>query len=222
MANTRSQLVHARGLHASIRACLSLLLLMSMLIVQAPHRATAQAPVPPPWQPIPLITQTLLNSGNAFALDPRNANRLIGVGGNSGDIANNNPHGLYLSTDKGASWQQVLPRAEGYLSPDSIAYDLNSYNATLGYCTTVYFASGTGGLWKTTDGGTFSLIAGSGLPPAGSALRGITVSPANANYMSLWSDYTNQDNWFRGYSTDGGLTGSSRIMATMLAITSVA
>lgn len=94
--------------------------------------------------------------GNAFAIDPRNPNRVLGVGGNSVSWQSGwgpaSPNGVYLSTDKAASWRQVLPRldAEG----GHLAYDKSSYDAALGYCRVVYFASRADGLWKTRDGGT--------------------------------------------------------------------
>ena len=45
--------------------------------------------------------------GNAgFAIDPNNNKRALAVGGNSTE---NQSHGLYLTTNQGASWKQVLP-----------------------------------------------------------------------------------------------------------------
>lgn len=89
--------------------------------------------------------------GNAFAIDPKNSSRIIGVGGNGNDFGNFN--GLYLSTDKGASWKHTLPFAIGNDDRESLAYDPSSFNKTLGYCTVAYFDSRDQGLMKTIDGG---------------------------------------------------------------------
>jgi photosystem II stability/assembly factor-like uncharacterized protein len=89
--------------------------------------------------------------GNHFAIDPRNPNRVIGVGGNSADILP--VHGLYLSTNQGASWRHVLPRIEGNDMRQSVAYDPASFDPKRGYCTVAYYDSRDGGLFKTTDGG---------------------------------------------------------------------
>jgi hypothetical protein len=91
---------------------------------------------------------------NAFAIDPRNPNRVLGAGGNSidwkvGDIGVN---GLYLSTDKASSWKHVLPMPEAH--GGSIAFDAASFDAARGFCTVAYFASPKSGIWKTLDGGT--------------------------------------------------------------------
>jgi photosystem II stability/assembly factor-like uncharacterized protein len=99
----------------------------------------------------------LARGGDAFAIDPRNPDRLIGLGGNSIDwnpAWGPSPDGLYLSTDRGASWRQVLPRPEANENrPGALAWDPASYDAGRGCCTVAYFESRDGGLFKTTDGG---------------------------------------------------------------------
>ncbi|CCW35538.1 uncharacterized photosystem II stability/assembly factor-like protein [Chthonomonas calidirosea] len=91
--------------------------------------------------------------GNYFAIDPRNADRVLGTGGNSNDFSDSN--GLYLSTNRGASWQEVLPRKEGNDGNRiSLAYDPSSYDSIKGFCKVAYFDTRDGGLYKTTDGGT--------------------------------------------------------------------
>ena len=99
----------------------------------------------------------LARGGNAFAINPRNPDRVVGLAGNSMDwnpAWGPSPDGLYLSTDRGASWKQVLPRPEANENrPDSLAWDPSSYDARRGYCTVAYFESRGGGLFKTTDGG---------------------------------------------------------------------
>jgi len=91
--------------------------------------------------------------GNAFAIDPKNADRIVGVGANGNDFG---PHsnGAYLSTDRGLTWKQTLPRDDGNeFRRDSVAMDPASFDAALGYCSVVYFESRDGGLFKSTDGG---------------------------------------------------------------------
>lgn len=90
--------------------------------------------------------------GNAFALDPKNAKRLIGVGANANDFGPN-PNGLYLSSDGGASWKQTLPLSVGNDDRESVAYDPSSFDGKVGFCRVAYFDSQNQGLWKTLDGG---------------------------------------------------------------------
>ena len=89
---------------------------------------------------------------NAFALDPKNADRLLGVAGNSVDLGNWS--GVYLSTDRGASWKQVLPKGEANDDRESIAYDPASFDPKLGCCTIAYFSSKKDGIYRTDDGGS--------------------------------------------------------------------
>jgi photosystem II stability/assembly factor-like uncharacterized protein len=103
------------------------------------------------WEPCNVGWST--RGANAFAIDPRNANRVLGAGGNSidwkvGDVGVN---GLYLSTDKASSWRHVLPMPEAH--GGSIAFDAAFYNAARGFCTVAYFSSPKSGIWKTLDGG---------------------------------------------------------------------
>lgn len=92
---------------------------------------------------------------NAFAIDPRNPNRVLGVGGNSMDWGENwgpnIPHGVYLSTDKAASWKQVHKFRDGLAT--TVAIDPSSYDSAKGYCTTAYAVASIGGFLKSTDGG---------------------------------------------------------------------
>lgn len=96
--------------------------------------------------------------GNSdFAIDPGNNTRAVAVGANSGA---NPQHGLYLTTDQGASWTHVLPFGDynGYRDiRDQVQYDPTSYDNELGYCTDIYWSkinmNGGGGLFKSTDGG---------------------------------------------------------------------
>ena len=91
---------------------------------------------------------------NDFAIDPRNAAHVLGVAGNSMDWGAGwgaSPHGVYLSSDKAASWQQVLSVTDGFLT--HIAFDPSSYDANQKICRVAYFASYSSGLQRTDDGG---------------------------------------------------------------------
>ncbi len=91
---------------------------------------------------------------NGFAIDPRNASRVIGIAGNSMDWNQGwgaSPHGLYLSTNKAASWRQRLAFLSG--TGGAVAYDPTSYDAAKKYCTLAYYLSSRDGMMRSTDGG---------------------------------------------------------------------
>ena len=61
---------------------------------------------------------------NGFAIDPRNAAHVLGMGGNSmpWEAAwGPSPHGVYLSTDKAASWHHVLAAPNAFFGV--VAFD---------------------------------------------------------------------------------------------------
>ncbi|MEM1013854.1 MAG: hypothetical protein AAGI46_16735, partial [Planctomycetota bacterium] len=62
---------------------------------------------------------------NSVAFDPRDANRIIAIGANTISF---DRHGVYLSTDRGASWRNVLPAryAGVYDERTAVAFDPNS------------------------------------------------------------------------------------------------
>ncbi|HEX7653422.1 MAG TPA: hypothetical protein VF607_07950, partial [Verrucomicrobiae bacterium] len=93
---------------------------------------------------------------NGFAIDPKNAAHVIGIGGNSMDWnpawSTNSPNGLYRSDDQATHWQQVLsvmPAIGG-----AVAFDPASYDAAKRICTRVYYAAYALGLYRSEDGGT--------------------------------------------------------------------
>ena len=91
---------------------------------------------------------------NCFAIDPQNANRVLGVAGNSMDWDLNwgqSPNGIYLSENKGESWRQVLAVPDGL--NNIVVYDPSSYNAQTKQCDVAYFASYSRGLFRSSDGG---------------------------------------------------------------------
>ena len=103
---------------------------------------------------------------NGFAIDPKNARRVIGVAGNSMEwnpAWGPSPHGLYLSTDKAASWRHVLAATPGV--GGAVAYDAHSYDARRGYCTVAYYLSPHGGLFRSDDGGAAWARLGDGPTP---------------------------------------------------------
>jgi photosystem II stability/assembly factor-like uncharacterized protein len=87
-------------------------------------------------------------------IDPQNRDRVLAVGANSaeGDF-NRQWHGLYLSEDRGASWQFVLPLAHsGYRDVrQQIAFDRSSVSD--GKSQIIYYSSQQDGLFKSTDAG---------------------------------------------------------------------
>ncbi|MBC8142924.1 MAG: hypothetical protein H7Y38_15985, partial [Armatimonadetes bacterium] len=104
---------------------------------------------------------------NDVAFDPRNASRMIGLAGNSGNWDAQwgpSPHGIYVSSNKAASWKHVVGLTERI--GHAAAYDATSFDAKLGYCTVAYVASPTAGLLRTSDGGE-SWNAVSDLPAGG-------------------------------------------------------
>ena len=134
---------------------------------------------------------------NAFAIDPRDARRVVGVGGNSGD-APLPCNGLFLSTDRGASWRHVLPLTAGNDARASLVCDPSSYDPALGYCRVYYFDSRDGGLFKSTDGGEHWSVVNPDLSHCRAK-----VHPTKG-YVYLASNENPGHGFYR--STDGGLT----------------
>ena len=91
---------------------------------------------------------------NGFAIDPRNANRVVGIAANSMNWESKwgaSPNGLYLSTNKAASWKHVLATPEGI--GGRIAFDPTSYDTRRGFCVVAYYLSADNGLLRSNDGG---------------------------------------------------------------------
>ncbi|HEY3371143.1 MAG TPA: Ig-like domain-containing protein [Prolixibacteraceae bacterium] len=103
------------------------------------------------WAPCNIGYSSRGNAG--FAIDPNNNRRALAVGANS---TKNQSHGLYLTTDQGASWKQVLAEGnyDGYRSfADKVEFVNGSFDQTLGYSKTAYWSNPAGGIYKSTDGG---------------------------------------------------------------------
>ena len=144
---------------------------------------------------------------NGFAIDPRNARRVLGVAANSMNWDKNwglSPNGLYLSTDKAGSWKQVLPRPEGFAG--AVAWDPSSFDAAKGYCTRVYYGGYGIPLHRSDDGGaTWRQVS---LPVVNAPQRDWTHGPNGPGFLRVDSRgaiYTaGAEGAFR--SDDGGAT----------------
>jgi hypothetical protein len=131
-----------------------------------------------------------------LAIDPVDSRRCLAVGANSHNAGAQWFHGLYLSTDRGASWDSVftLPNLGERDVREQIAYDPSSGGG--GYCTVAYYSADTQiqGLYKTTDGGAHWALVHAGY--GGSIVK---VHPT-LGYVYL----ANKQGFFR--SEDGGIT----------------
>jgi hypothetical protein len=91
---------------------------------------------------------------NGFAIDPRNASHVLGIGGNSLDwneAWGQSPHGIYLSNDKAKTWKQTLAIPDGLSG--SIVFDPSSYDAAKQQCQVAYYSTYGRGLFRSADGG---------------------------------------------------------------------
>ena len=91
---------------------------------------------------------------NGFAIDPKNADHVLGMGGNSmtWDAGwGPSPHGVYLSTDKAGSWKHVLAAPNAFFGV--VAFDPASYDPQKHICTRAYYLPNSTGLFKSEDGG---------------------------------------------------------------------
>jgi len=100
---------------------------------------------------------------HTFAIDPRNAGHAIGLGSNSMYWNNDwgpSPNGVYLTTNKAASWKHVLAGNDGY--GGGLAWDPSSYDPAKKICLRAYYLREGKGMFRSDDGGeTWSLACGS-------------------------------------------------------------
>ncbi len=91
---------------------------------------------------------------NGFAIDPKNAAHVLGVATNSMNWDLNwgaSPNGVYLSSDKAASWTHVLAGTEVFSG--GVAWDPSSFDPKRGICTRAFFVSDGLGVNVSEDGG---------------------------------------------------------------------
>ena len=103
------------------------------------------------WEPCNIGYNPRGNCG--FAIDPNNNNRALAVGGNS---TTNQSHGLYLTTDMGASWKHVLPISnyDGFRGfKDKVAFVKGSFDAEKQASQIAYWSNPSGGIYKSENGG---------------------------------------------------------------------
>ncbi len=119
---------------------------------------------------------------NGFGIDPKNASRVIGIAANSMNWNEGwgaSPHGLYLSTDKAASWKHVLATTEAF--GGQIEFDPRSFDSVKNYCAVVYYLSSGHGLLRSSDGeSTWSRLPAApdpGLHKNGDWSEGLQTAP---------------------------------------------
>lgn len=91
---------------------------------------------------------------NAFAIDPKNANRVLGIGGNSLNWNadwGQSPHGIYVSSDKALTWKQTLSVPDGLAG--QIVFDPTSFSKKQNGCTRAYYSAPVSGFFRSEDGG---------------------------------------------------------------------
>jgi len=149
------------------------------------------------WEPANIGYTPRGNTG--FAIDPNNTNRVLAVGANSTNVAN--VHGIYLSTNKGASWTNVLTKNNtGYRDfREQIVFDKSSYDTTLGYSMVAYWSMQDDGLYKTTNGGVSWLKVNTSF---GNST--VKVHPTSG-YVYI----ANSNGFYK--STDGGVNFSQKV-----------
>ncbi len=142
-----------------------------------------------------------------MAIDPNNSNRCLSVGANSVSV---DFHGVYLSTDKAASWQQVFKAniGGGHDNREQLAFDPQTFDAQRRLTRVVYWSRiaedkpnwGTPevhpALYKSTDGGQTWREIPNSQSIGGSLLK--VHSKKGIVYAANGSGFRR--------STDGGLT----------------
>ncbi len=92
-------------------------------------------------------------------IDQSNANRIFMVSGSPFNVAGQQD-GIWMSTDKGITWSQVLRDDNNSKNGmydrlgEQLVIDGSSYDAGKGYCTRMYYSSATGTFYTSTDGGS--------------------------------------------------------------------
>lgn len=124
------------------------------------------------WEPANAGYHARGNTG--FAIDPNNISRALAVGVNT---INHAANGIYLTTDKAATWNQVLTVNFCGLSDagEQLVFDKSSYDRAQGFSTRAYWArvkndhcswkdgvpESKGGIYRSADGGvTWEFLPG--------------------------------------------------------------
>jgi hypothetical protein len=149
-----------------------------------------------------------------LAVDPTNPNRLFAAAAGSLFVPGG-VRGLYRTTDAGATWQLVLPGANGTTGAIDVAIDPGNPNRV--YATMwdhkrqpqgrTYGGVGSG-LFRSTDGGTTWTRIGGGLPGASTNLGRMGVAIARSNTSRLYAIAADTTGNFLGFwtSSDAGTT----------------
>ena len=154
-----------------------------------------------------------------FAIDPKNPDRCISIGDNTGGDYYEYD-GVYLSTDRGASWKHVLPKQNraGEKARDQAAFDPASYDVNIGYCSVAYWSEEGnrkepgGRLYKSTDGGqTWAEITNGAAYGGGKVNTLLKIAPkSGAVYLA------NDSGFYK--STDGGVTFKRTLEANLTSL----
>ena len=154
-----------------------------------------------------------------FAIDPKNPDRCISIGDNTGGDYYEYD-GVYLSTDRGASWKHVLPKLNraGEKARDQVAFDPASYDVNIGYCSIAYWSEEGNGkepggrLYKSTDGGqTWAEIANGAAYGGGKVNTLLKIAPkSGAVYIA------NDSGFYK--SVDGGVTFKRTLEASLTSL----
>jgi hypothetical protein len=133
--------------------------------------------------------------GGAFALDPYNASRAIGYGGNSNSYGSAN--GLYVTRDWAGSWYQTFPLADASpsLNGAALAYDPSSYDPAVGGCRAAYACAASAGLVRSGDGGETWAVVNSSMQDCVVAINSTGALFLASNDRRSYGTYV---------STDGG------------------
>ncbi len=139
---------------------------------------------------------------SGYAIDPRNPDRILAVGDHA---IVKGVNGIYLSTDRGESWRQVLPKSNrGRDEWRPIAYDPSSYDPDRNYCVTAYWfmeqddSEPGGALYRSDDGGeSWQKVADGSAYGGGHKQRLISIHPETGDVY-----VANQNGFF--VSRNGG------------------
>ncbi|MBI2939481.1 MAG: hypothetical protein HYY04_03505 [Chloroflexi bacterium] len=143
------------------------------------------------------LTWQAINTGlgnlfvNAFSVDPTNP-AVVLAGSGRGSLVGEPDAGVFRTTNRGATWT-------GTLVPAFVASFARSPQNPQ-----IVYAGGSGPVFRSNDGGvTWVRLAPAGSPILGTEIRGVAVSPTNANVvLAVGNTEGGTGQVFR--TTDGG------------------